>query len=246
MSDLTRFTLPEGRVYTDGNDLFLPSVTTVIDQQPEPPGIKYWKKKYDGKDGREHWRDIRNYKGNRGTMIHYRLLNEFSPTDIFGQNEKDSTDELKLKGDWGRYQHDLVYAEEAWEEIKRVRGINEESVLDVECFVANVAIGYAGQFDLLYVDRDSNLVLADIKTGKGIYPKYMMQLVAYENALDVSVDRLEVIRIYPDNQEWQVSSDDTWSESRDELWNKFCELRAGMDDVQERMEKIAETGVDDS
>ena len=98
------------------------------------------------------------YKSNRGTMIHYNLLNEFEDGDMFGQNEEDSTDELKLEGDWERYRDDLTFAEDSWEHIKKTRGINKEQVLDVECFVTNVGVGYAGQFDLLYVDDDGKVI----------------------------------------------------------------------------------------
>lgn len=242
--DLERYTLPEGRVYTDG-DVLLPSVTTVIDQQPEPEGIKYWKKKYDGTNGKKHWRDILMYKSNRGTMIHYKLLNEFSDEDIFGTNEENSTEELKLEGDWDRYQSDLAYAEDAWGEIKTKRGINEDSVLDVECFVTNISVGYAGQFDLLYVDDDSNVVLSDLKTGKGIYDKYKLQLTAYSKALNLDIDTLEVIRIHPDSEQWQVSHDSDWNKSRDELWATFRELRGGMEDLEEQLSTIVEDGIND-
>lgn len=245
-NDLERYTLPEGRVYTDGEDMTLPSVTTVLDQGEEPAGIKYWKQKNDGKNGNPHWKDILNYKANRGTMIHYKLLNEFSGEDIHGKNEDDSTSELKLNGNWKRYQDDLTFAEDAWKEIKQVRGINEESVLDVECFVTNIGVGYAGQFDLLYIDKDSNIVLGDLKTGKGVYPKYKKQLVAYENALNLDVDRLEVIRIYPDGEEWEVSASEDWAESREELWKEYRDLRSQMGDVQERMDSIIEDGVNDT
>jgi len=244
--DLTRYTLPEGRVYTDGDELALPSVTTVLDQAPEPEGIKYWKQKNDGTNGNPHWKDILQYKSNRGTMIHYRLLNEFADEDIGGTNEENSTDELILEGNWKRYQNDLAFAEDAWTQIKEKRSIGDETVLDVECFVTNTGVGYAGQFDLLYVDPDSNIVLGDLKTGKGVYPKYKKQLVAYDNALNLDVDRLEVIRIYPDGEEWEISHDGQWPESRDELWQEFYELRQGMDDVEERMETIIEDGVDDT
>jgi hypothetical protein len=243
--ELRRFTLPEGRVYTDGEELYLPSVTTVIDQKPEPPGIKYWKQKNDGTGDNPHWEDILQYKSNRGTMIHYRLLNEFEDGDIFGQNEEDSTEELKLEGDWKRYQSDLSYAEEAWDSIKKIRGINHDSVLDVECFVTNTGVGYAGQFDLLYVDKDSNIVLSDLKTGKGIYDKYKLQLTAYENALELPIDKLEVIRIHPDTQSWEVSHDTDWSESREDLWKQFRELREGMGDIEGEMRDIADEGVED-
>jgi hypothetical protein len=243
---LQRYTLPEGRVYTDGEDLALPSVTTVLDQAPEPVGIKYWKKKYDGTGGKKHWEDILQYKGNRGTMIHYRLLNEYSDEDIAGENEETSTEELKLEGDWKRYQEDLAFAQDAWKEITEVRGITHESVLDVECFVTNIGVGYAGQFDLLYIDKDSNVVLGDLKTGKGIYPKYKKQLIAYTNALNLDIDRVEIIRIYPDGEEWEISHDAEWPESRDELWKEFHELRSGMEDVQSRMESIMSDGINDT
>lgn len=243
--NLKRFTTDDKRVYTDGEDMFLPSVTTVLDEMPTPPGIKYWKQKYDGTNGNEHWRSILQYKSNRGTMIHYKLLNEFAEEDMFGENEDTSTEELKLEGDWERYRNDLTYAEEAWEEIREVRGISEEQVLDVECFVTNVAVGYAGQFDLLYVDADGNLVLSDLKTGKGIYDKYKMQLVAYDNALEIPIDLLEVIRVHPDSQTWEVSHHTDWSQSRKELWADFMDLRMGMEGVEEEFRRVAEDGIDD-
>lgn len=246
--DLRRFTTSgdDGkRVYTDEEDLFLPSVTTVLDEKPTPDGIKYWKQKYDGTDGKKHWRDILNYKSNRGTLIHYNLLNEFEDGDMFGTNEEDSKEGLKLEGNWNRYQDDLIFAEDAWKEIKEVRGISDERVLDVECFVTNVGVGYAGQFDLLYVDTDGNLTLSDLKTGKGIYDKYKMQLTAYDNALELPIDQLEIIRIHPDSETWEVSHDEQWSESRRELWADFMELRMEMGDVEAEFRQVMEDGIDD-
>jgi len=290
--DLRRFTTggEDGkRVYTDGDELFLPSVTTVLDERGTPVGIKIWKDNSSGQpdDYTEkqkcwncgeptehhyvevgdiedrstsggvwkceecgsidyrHWEDILQYKSNRGTMIHYNLLNEFEDGDMFGQNEEDSTEELKLEGDWERYRSELTFAEDAWEEIKQIRGINSEQVLDVECFVTNVGVGYAGQFDLLYVDNDGDVVLSDLKTGKGVYPKYKMQLVAYDNALELPVDKLEIIRINPDREEWEVSHNDDWKESRKELWADFMDLRLGMGDVEEEFRQVAEDGIED-
>ena len=39
--------------------------------------------------------------------------------------------------------------------------------------------GYGGTFDLLAYDRDGRTVLADIKTGKGVYREATLQLAAY-------------------------------------------------------------------
>jgi len=246
--DLQRFTLPEGRVYTDNEELYLPSVSTVLDEMPEPDGIKYWKKKYDGQGDTKHWRTILQYKGNRGTLIHYNLLNEFAEEDMYSVDEENSADELKVEGNWHRYKEDSVYAQDAWEDIKRVRGIHPENVLNVECFVKNANIGYAGQFDLLYVDEDSNVVLSDIKTSNAQYApyeKHKMQLVAYSKALELDVDILEVLIIHPDSESWKISHNTDWPEDVDELWDQFCELRDGMGNVEDRMKSIADEGIDD-
>lgn len=248
--NLQRYTLPEGRVYTDGEELYLPSVSTVLDEMPTPEGIKQWKQNNDGSGGTTHWRDILQYKSNRGTLIHYNLLKEFEEDDIYSEeDEGNSEEELKLEGEWDRYTEDLAYAEEAWEQIKEIRGINEESVLNVECFVTNSGVGYAGQFDLLYVDKDSNVVLSDIKTSNSDsapYTKHKLQLTAYKQALRLDVDKLEVCIMHPDSRSWKISHDSDWEESIDELWEQFRELREGMGDVEDRMKEIADEGVDDA
>jgi hypothetical protein len=253
--ELQRFTLPDddddggGRVYTDNDSLYLPSVSTVLNEMPTPDGIKYWKKKYDGTGGKKHWRDILSYKGNRGTLVHYNLLNQFVDGDMYSVDEEQSEEELKVNGDWSRYREDLSYAEEAWEQIKEIRGIKKENVLNVECFVTNTGVGYAGQFDLLYLDEDSNVVLGDIKTSNADhapYEKHKMQLAAYSHALELEVDILEVLIIHPDSQTWKISHDTDWNDNVEDLWADFRELREGMGDVEDRMKQIARDGIDDA
>lgn len=248
--DLQRFTLPEGRVYTDGEELYLPSVSTVLDEMPEPEGIKRWKENNDGTGGTTHWRDILQYKSNRGTLVHYNLLNEFADEDIYSEGDEGaSEEELNVEGDWKRYTSDLAYAEDAWSTVKKLRGINDDSVLNVECFVTNNGVGYAGQFDLLYVDEDSNVVLSDIKTSnvnRAPYTKHKLQLTAYMNALRLDVDKLEVIIIHPDSERWKISHNTDWDEDIDDLWQEFRELREGMGNVEDRMKTIADEGIDDA
>jgi hypothetical protein len=43
----------------------------------------------------------------------------------------------------------------------------------------NPQSGWGGTFDLLYYDADGCTVLADIKTGKGVYKEAVLQLAAY-------------------------------------------------------------------
>lgn len=250
--DLTRFTSDDIRVYTDEDELFLPSVTSCIDQKPEPRGLKIWKENNDGSGDNPRWQDILSYKADRGTLIHYELLNEFFDGDMYGENENTAEESLKddsgtnlYDDEWSSYQEDLSFARNAWAAIKQEREITSENVIRVECFVTNTNTGYAGQFDLLYIDGDGNLVLSDLKTSKRIYDKHKMQLVAYDNALNLDIDVLEVIRIHPDSNTYEILHDDEWFEARDHYWDEFSRLRATMDNLEERMDKALEDGVED-
>lgn len=230
----------------DSHDVLLPSVTTILDEKPTPIGLKKWKNYNDGKNGRSHWRDILNFKSYRGTLIHYHLLNPYADEDIGGHNEEEAERELKKGSDygsWQEYRANLFWAREAWDELCAKHGINEDSVLDVECFVQNTDVGYAGQFDMLYIDKDGKVTLADIKTSKGIYDKHRMQLVAYMNAVNIDIDQCQVLRMHPDSETWEVSSSDEWFETPEDLYEEFCELRSGMN---EDLEAIVEGGVDDA
>jgi hypothetical protein len=51
-----------------------------------------------------------------------------------------------------------------------------------EAYLVHTAHAYGGTLDLLCRDRDGRTVLADIKTGKGVYSEAVLQLAAYGNA----------------------------------------------------------------
>ena len=56
-----------------------------------------------------------------------------------------------------------------------------------EAMLVHPAFGYGGTLDLLARDRDGRTVLADLKTGKGVYREAVLQLTAYGMA-----ERLQV------------------------------------------------------
>jgi hypothetical protein len=58
-----------------------------------------------------------------------------------------------------------------------------------EAMVVNPEFGYGGTLDLLARDRDGRTVLADIKTGKGVYREAVLQLTAYGMAPLVQTDQ---------------------------------------------------------
>ena len=56
-----------------------------------------------------------------------------------------------------------------------------------EAMVVHTAFGYGGTLDLFARDRDGRTVLADIKTGKGVYREAVLQLAAYGMAEVIQV-----------------------------------------------------------
>lgn len=54
------------------------------------------------------------------------------------------------------------------------------TIIENEVTIFNRTYNYAGTLDLL-VDMDTDIWLIDVKTGKGIYPEYAMQVAAYAN-----------------------------------------------------------------
>jgi hypothetical protein len=51
-----------------------------------------------------------------------------------------------------------------------------------EAYVVHPTAKYAGTFDLLAYDADGKTVLADVKTGRGVYSEAALQLAAYSMA----------------------------------------------------------------
>lgn len=237
-ANLDRYTFDnDGRIYTDHDDLWLPSVSTVLDVRPKPPALKKYLRNTSESDKNQKT----FYTQNRGTLIHYACLSQLVDDEFWSDDEESSEQCLRgtkmhpesgLTGDyetWQRFKDDRAWALDAWELIRDVYGITPESTLDVELFVMNTDVGYAGQFDLLYSD-DGAVVLADIKTSKRVYDKHLIQLSAYAQAVDIAVDRIEVIRMNPDGETWEVSRSDEWIEDRHELYAEFCDLRSQLAD----------------
>lgn len=245
--DLHRYTIDDlGRIYTDGEDLWLPSVSTVLGVRETPEALKRWKK------NTEDYDEIMQYKQNRGTLVHEHCLQEIVPIDpetgeqiltLWGEDEQESEDELKEADNYERFQADLEWVKEAWGYIKNLTGLGEDgdnTVLDCETFVIDTDIGYAGQFDLLYHDEETDeTVLADLKTSKYCYEKHQLQLASYAKAVPMTIDRMEIIRMHPDQQDWKIFPSYNWELSRDELETEFLGLRGKLE--QQKLSTIIET-----
>lgn len=241
-ANLHRYTVDGvGRLYTDGDDLWLPSVSTVLGMRETPEALKRWKNRQD------NYEEVMSFKQNRGTLIHEAMLSSITPTDpdtgepikrIWGDDEANSAQELWANDEYMRYYDDEKWAMSTWEIIQAVSEFN--TVIDVETFVTNTDIGYAGQFDLLYQDEEAGeTVLGDIKTSKSCYEKHLLQLTAYKHAVPMTIDRMEIIRLNPDQKDWEVFSDKEWGHDEDELFNEFCRLRGELE--QQQLQTIMDT-----
>lgn len=107
---------------------------------------------------------------------------------------------------------DLEYFVDAFGDICDELGVTEDSVIRVERMMVHRDERFGGQADLLYEDPNGDVVLADLKTSSSLRQKHRIQSVAYKHAVEASewgpdtVDRIEVWRIHPDTESWQVHS----------------------------------------
>jgi len=240
VDEMERYTVDDvGRIYVDG-DQWLPSVSTVLDMRPMPPALRRWIQNNDDSE------EIKAYKQNRGTIFHYDCLQQLVPrvensdeptVDLWSGDEQTSIDTLRGSDNWDRFRDERSWIEETWDLMTDIQGITRESVIDVETYVVNRDIGYGGQFDLLYQDHSADeTVLADIKSGKSVYEKNLIQLTSYKRAVDAEIDRMEILRMNPDQSDWEISSSHDWLDDEDDLWSEFVELRGQLE--AERMDAI--------
>jgi hypothetical protein len=129
---------------------------------------------------------------------------------------------------WDRAVREMRWATQTFKtEFLDTGAINPANVLAVEEFVCQPQHGYAGQFDLLY-ERDGETILADLKTSSGIRFDHKLQAAAYvaaaEHCLDVAIDSCEIIRLYPDDEETEVSHSDDWDRTIEGLQHQFYGL----------------------
>ena len=79
---------------------------------------------------------------------------------------------------------------------------------------------YSGTVDLV-MEVNGEIIVADFKTSKGIYPEYMIQSAAYakglEEELGIEVAKIAVIRIPKDGNEVEIEV----AENIDELFDVF-------------------------
>lgn len=78
-----------------------------------------------------------------------------------------------------------------------------QAIVSSEKAVLNLSEGFAGTFDLLMQIRDE-LWLLDVKSGKGVYPDYALQLAAYGMAEHIALEGDPTLYPFPEPKRYGV------------------------------------------
>jgi len=131
---------------------------------------------------------------------------------------------------------DLEFFKNAFAETMLDKGVTPEDVLSVEHMFAlpeneeSGHKGYGGQADMIYEDpATGEHVVVDLKTSKDVYKKHKHQAAAYAQAALESpdmngdyIDRAEIWRINPDQEETEIVTLD----NHKEYWEDFAKKTA--------------------
>ncbi len=130
---------------------------------------------------------------------------------------------------WDRAVRDMKWATRTFKkEIIDDGRLDPENVIGVESFVFDTEYGYGGQYDLLYETPDGRTILSDLKTSSGVRFDHKLQSAAYKRAVeareDITIDECEIVRIYPDKEEVEVSRSPDWDRTLDGMAHQFLGL----------------------
>lgn len=195
------------RIYTDATGREYPSVTSVIGLLDKSDALVPWAAKAAAEYAvlhrdalaqlpapdaitliKNNWRQKRDQAADLGTLVHDYLDRGRRPDRL----------------------PERAYFEQAERFIEEI-GLTVEAT---EVSVCNPEIGYAGTLDVL-ATQGGDRIIADWKTGKGLYESHALQLVALGEATHIlsetgelapfdPVDRGIAVRIGTDDYEWRV------------------------------------------
>jgi len=208
---LTQASIPTGLFMTQDHRYFmngkgpLPSVTSIL-RVLDKPALTAWYKRQVAESavlGYDHWKDLaaedavkwltsmpnaqRDRAAERGTEIHGLV-------DAAGRSPDGGSG--------------LPVSQEYADTLSAFAGFLEacggsQSIVSSEKAVLNLSEGYAGTFDLL-MHKDNELWLIDVKTGKGVYPDYALQLAGYGMAEHIALPNDPTLYPFPEPQRYGV------------------------------------------
>lgn len=173
-----QITFLDNRFYHHENDVYLPSVTTILQAYPKDASYYQWLKNV-GDDADT----IRDEAGKRGSIVH-ELTERY-----------DNGEEISLMNDNGY----IGYKLGEWSMFERyVDFTNRFSpvVMYSEINIVDPKLGCAGTIDRI-INLNGKNIMIDIKTSNAIYDSYWLQLAAYkklfENNIGKKIDNVAIL-----------------------------------------------------
>lgn len=177
-ADLKQINFLDRRVYKRAEDVFYPSVTSILQYMPKNKFFDNWLKDVG------HNADLILAKaGKEGTQVH-----EAAEALIKGE-------EISWIDDYGN----AKYSQVVWEMIMKFHDFwntHKPEPLMIEEFTYSDKHKYAGTADIV-VKMDGEVWLLDIKTSNSLHRAYDMQLAAYAKSIEertgIKIDRTGII-----------------------------------------------------
>jgi hypothetical protein len=188
----------------------LPSVTTILDDQLEKPGLEAWKRKHDD------WKQRRDRAALVGTLAHRKCLNPLALRDLPIEEVDPSVvdDDLSV---------DVEVCHALWEDIKHELPITDTP--HVEKTLWKSEPGFAGTADLI-----TGGCVVDLKTSKSVDRRsYALQIASYAKAAEArgvaEIDRAAICKLDYRN----TTAGIRWlnSDQLNTLYDQFCKLVEG-------------------
>jgi len=153
----------------------------------EPDGIKFWKAR------NPKWRDELRFKARIGTLVHYRILNKFSPSML-------ELPDFALSD----FPKDAMMYVDIAEAMFDDLHLDIQPPYYIEHVILNHEHKYGGKMDMAAV-IDGKLTIVDVKTSHyyptyGVKEEYKLQLGGYHSAFSHKGEKAEaaaILHVHP-------------------------------------------------
>jgi len=200
------------RVYKRREDIYYPSVTSILQYMPKNRFFETWLK-----DVGHNSTIIMRKAGKEGTQVH-----EAAEQLVLGE-------EIEWMDKYGKAKYNTL----VWEMILKFADFwktEKPELISAEDFVYSDEHKYAGTADLV-VKMNGETWLLDIKTSNALHKTYDMQLAAYAKAMEetkgIKIDRTGII--------WLKASTRKASTKKDVIQGKGWQLKV-VDNIDENFE----------
>lgn len=182
----------DSRFYQAGPDLYVPSVTTILEAYPKGAAYAEWLKR-NGVDADE----LRDEAGRRGSVVH-EMTETLDKGGTLSLMSEDGEPRYKLS-EWGMM-----------EKFVEFRKNHPAKIHAIELNMVSAELGYAGTLDRV-LTIDGVTYLMDIKTSGDIYTAHWLQQAAYHKLLH---NTGYIAKLFPDTEVPEIKLAILWLKAK--------------------------------